>query len=446
MSDLAEDELVDETKYDFDEGFQNSLVAHYLRDNNFALRSNEVIDPKYFTNAATGQVVGIFKDYIGTHKSVPPSSLVRSLLEDAIAKKRIKAEDKAEVVKIVQTAYKAPLSGGTYILGKVGEFAKNRALEAAIMKSVEYLDKGDYKAIADIMAKAQRVGELEETDDYDYYADVEARTAVRKAIASGTLTRNGITTGYSELDAHLYHYGWGRKELSCIMGPSKSGKSLSLGDFAKNASLAGHNTLYVSLEVAKEIIADRIDAALSDTLIRDLHINADVVEASIKAAQAKAAAFKMRDFASNSMKPSRLFRLIEDYKAEGIILDLVALDYADIMAAEYRSDSLQENLRSIYLDLRSIAHEFNLAMLTATQTNRDGAKEMTSKATNIGDDWNKTRTVDILIGINATEAEKKIGEARLHWVMSRNTADGFSIRIKQDRSKMQFLTKVLGII
>jgi replicative DNA helicase len=83
-------------------------------------------------------------------------------------------------------------------------------------------------------------------------------------------------------------------------------------------------------------------------------------------------------------------------------------------------------------------------VLTATQTNRDGAKAATAKATDVGDDWNKARTVDIMIGINATDAEKAAGEARLTWLLSRNTEDGFSLRIKQDRQKMQFLTKIIG--
>lgn len=445
MSELVEEEFP-ETKYDFDTSFQENLLALYVRDNDFAMRVNEVVEPKSFENVYVGQLISIVKDHIATYRGIPGKAILGTLVKDAIIAKRIKAEDVPEIKKLLVSAFSAPLTNSAFIAAKVGEFAKNKAIEQAILQSVNFLDKGDYKSISEVMAAAMRVGDMQENEDYDYFEDVGSRTSLRKDIAAGIIKRNGITTGYAEIDAHLYHYGWGRRELSCIMGPSKSGKSLSLGDFSKNASLAGFNALYVSLEVSKTIIADRIDAALSDTLIRDLNMNADVVDASIRAAQAKAGAFKMRDFGSGTLKVSRLHRLLEDYKTDGLLFDLVSLDYADIMAAEFRSDSLQENLRSIYLDLRALAHEFDLAMLTATQTNRDGAKEMTSKATNIGDDWNKTRTVDILIGINATEAEKKIGEARLHWVMSRNTADGFSIRIKQDRSKMQFLTKVIGVV
>jgi replicative DNA helicase len=178
--------------------------------------------------------------------------------------------------------------------------------------------------------------------------------------------------------------------------------------------------------------------------MKDLHKDPDAVERAIAAIAAKSGRFKLRDHASGTLKPTQLYRLLEQYRAEGIIFDLVIVDYADIMAAEYRSDSLQENLRTIYVDLRAIAYEANCALLTATQTNRDGAKAATAKATDVGDDWNKARTVDIMIGINATDAEKAANEARLTWLLARNGESGFSLRIKQDRAKMQFLTKVIG--
>jgi replicative DNA helicase len=294
------------------------------------------------------------------------------------------------------------------------------------------------------MKDAVSVGVTNDGGDYDYFEEIKNRTQERHDLKAGKVTRSGITTGYAALDAYLYHMGWGRKELSCIMGAAKAGKSMSLGDFGKNASMAGYNVFYDSLEVAKEIIASRVDAALSDTMMKDLHKDPDKIKAEIEAIAAKSGKFKMRDHASGTLKPSQLMRLLEQYRADGIIFDLVIVDYADIMAAEYRSDSLQENLRTIYVDLRAIAYEANCALLTATQTNRDGAKAATAKATDVGDDWNKARTVDLMLGINATDPEKAAGEARLTWLLARNGESGFSLGIKQDRSKMQFITKILG--
>jgi replicative DNA helicase len=64
--------------------------------------------------------------------------------------------------------------------------------------------------------------------------------------------------------------------------------------------------------------------------------------------------------------------------------------------------------------------------------------------TDVAEDFNKIRTADVVLSINATDAEKQSNEARIHWVASRNTEDGFSLRIRQERDKLKFLTKVLG--
>lgn len=434
-----------EAQFDFDPSFQSKIASLVMRDTTFAMKTKDLLKPEYFTEDAHGALVRIVQEHLKVYRSVPDLKILPTILKDEIAKKRIRPDMVDGVKQAVKDAITADLSNPDFVTDKVASFAKHQAIEQAMMSAIPLLEKGEFDKIGLLMKEASAVGVVSDGGDYDYFDELKNRTAVRHDLKAGKIIRNGITTGYAAMDGLLYHYGWGRKELSCLMGPAKSGKSMGLGDFARNASLAGYNVLYDSLEVSKEIISERLDAANADTLMRELHKDPDAVERAIQKLQTTSTgAFKLRDHASGTLKPSVLHRLIENYRNDGIILDLVVVDYADIMASEYRSDSLQENLRTIYVDLRAIAHEFNIAMLTATQTNRDGAKAVTSKATDVGDDWNKARTVDILIGINATDAEKAAGEARLSWLLSRNTEDGFSIRIRQDRQKMQFLTKVLG--
>lgn len=431
-------------QFDFDQSFQTKAVSLFMRDTTFAMRVKDMLRPEYFTDDAAGTMVRIVQDHVKTYRAVPDLKILPTILKDEIAAKRIRPDMIDGVKKLVKDAITADLSNPDFVTDKITDFAKTQAIIQAMEKSIPLLEKGEFGKIAQIMKEANAVGAVTDGGDYDYFEEIRARTQQRHDLKAGKVIRDGITTGYSALDAYLYHYGWGRKELSCIMGAAKAGKSMSLGDFGKNAAMAGYNVFYDSLEVAKEIIASRVDAAMSDTMMRDLHKDPDAVERAIRTIQAKSGQFRMRDHASGTLKPSQLHRLLENYRADGIIFDLVIVDYADIMASEYRSDSLQENLRTIYIDLRAIAHEANCAVLTATQTNRDGAKASTAKATDVGDDWNKARTVDIMIGINATEPEKAAGEARLTWLLSRNTEDGFSIRIKQDRQKMKFIEKIIG--
>lgn len=436
-----------EAKFEFDEDFQDKIVHTYLAEPRFARQITEVLQPEFFTNEASAALVALTRDFVRQYKTPPDARVMVELIKDAVKNKRIRPDMVADIKRLATQAYTTPPSGAQYIADQVANFARDKAVERAIIKSVELHEKGKYADIAELMREAISVGSLDDGEFYDYFGEVDNRTATRKAIASGTITRDGISSGVPEIDGLLYHYGWGRKELSALMGPSKSGKSALLGTFAKNAAVLGYNVLYVSLEVDKLIISDRIDADLTDTIIRDLHVHADDVADLVKKAQAKAGKFFMRDFGPGQLTVEQLRTMIERCAADGILFDLVVVDYADIMAPrrEDKSKDLIAQTRNIYIDLRALAHEFNCAVLTATQTNREGAKQATARATDVGDDWNKTRTVDVLIGINTTEAERAAGESRLVWLLSRNTASGVSVRIEQEREKMQFLKRVLSV-
>jgi replicative DNA helicase len=95
--------------------------------------------------------------------------------------------------------------------------------------------------------------------------------------------------------------------------------------------------------------------------------------------------------------------------------------------------------------MRAIAQEEDIAMLTATQTNREGAKANVAKMEHTAEDFNRVRIADILISINRTEEEKARNEARLYLAASRNQKGDITIRIQQDLEKMIFIRKILGI-
>jgi len=433
----------EQPKYEFGQDFQNKIASLFARANQFAQKTKDLISPDYFENEAAGALVRITQRHLQDYKIIPDRRSLPTIIKAEIDAKRLRKD----LVPQIITLLKDPdLSNADYVADQVADFARHQATEQAIMRSVDLLEKGEFDKIQELMRHAVNVGLNNQGDDYDYFQEINNRTQLRKDIASGKIVRNGVTTGYSAIDAQLYHYGWGRKELSCMMGAAKAGKSMSLCDFTRNAALAGYNALYVTLEVASAIIADRMDAALSDFMVRELHKDPDKIAKSIKDLERRSGKIKLREYGSGSFKPSSLNRLIETYRNEGIVFDLVVVDYADIMAAEYRADQLRDNLREIYIDLRGLAFEHNVAMLTATQTNREGAKAATAKATDVGDDFNKVRTVDVLIGINATESEIKDGKARLHFAAARNSRSGHTLEIEQDRERMKFITKVLGEI
>lgn len=431
--------------YEFDAAFQQKVVALMLRDAGFLRRTVGLVKPDYLENDADRAIAKVALDYFETYKKTPDFKLVPTLLKAAIVGKKLRADLVEPIKERIREINKTDLSDREFVIDEVAAFARHQAMTAAIMDSVGALEKGDFGKIEKLVRQAMIVGANEGSEDYDYFSGIDSRTTKRIDMLAGVIKPDGITTGVPELDKLLYHGGWGRKELSVIMGAAKAGKSTSLGEFGKNASLAGYNVLYVTLEVSRDIIADRLDANLSDIAIRVIKDNPHAVKAKIAAAAAKAGVFKIREYASNTFKASQLRRLLEDYRANSVVFDLVIVDYADIMVAERFSGEPREDLRTIYLDLRAIAFDYNCALLTATQTNREGAKAAVAKMTDVAEDFNKIRTADIVISINAVEEERKSGEARLYFAAARNGETGLTVRIKQDRERMQFIKKVLSV-
>lgn len=437
-------ETEEEVRYEFDAGFQAKILNLMLRDTKFALRAKDLVKPEFFTEAAMGALVRLAQEHVQLYRSAPDLKILPTLIKDAIAAKRIRPDMIPEIKSLLAKVLHADLSNPDYVRDKIVEFAQHQAYEKFIMDSVAMLEKGDFESIKKAMKEAQAVGASANDVGYDYFAEIRGRSQMREDFVTGKIVKRGITTGYPKLDPYLYHMGWGRRELSLLGGAAKSGKTIGLGDFSKNAAIAGYNAFYGSCEVSTQILSERLDASVSETLMRELNKDYAKVESAVSAIGAKSAKLMIHDYPSGSLKPSHLFRTLDQYRADGVTFDLITVDYADIMAAEYRSDSLIENMRSIYIDLRAIAYEFDAAVLTATQINREGAKSTTAKATDVAEDYNKVRTADVFITINASEAEKLVGECRLFWAASRTGPDGFTLRIKQDRERMKFISAVLG--
>jgi replicative DNA helicase len=432
------------TTYDFDDKFQAKIAALALRDTVFAQRTDGLVKPEYLTLDADRFLVSIVIDYYGKYGKAPHPSAIKTLVTDAFLAKKVRTDMQKSVLRRVLELNKVDLTDREFVTDKVAAFARQRAVEEAMIGSMAALEKGDYAKIEKLMGQALTVGINEDASEYDYFKMIEARTEHRKAVALGTIKPDGITTGYPEIDKLLYHGGWGRKELSALMAPAKWGKSMGLGDFGKNAAVAGHPTLICSCEVSANIYADRLDANFTETAMKALKDKPYDVMKKIKEIEAKSAPLIIHDFAAGTLKPSMLRRMLERYRARGVIFDVIAVDYADIMAPEhYTGDAIQDS-KNIWINLRAIAHEQSAAVLTATQTNREGAKKMTSEATDVAEDFNKIRIADLVIAGNATKEEKAIGEARLSFAASRNQEE-MTITIKQSRECMKFLTKVLRV-
>ncbi len=433
--------------FDFDADFQRKVAILCCRDETFFRRAEGLAKAEYFEDRSEAAIVHIATTYHDRYKRLPERPEWTELIKDAKSEKVIREDDIPDIVKVLREILKAPLPARDYAVDKVAGFAKKQAVALAYLQTIPMVEKGEHEKAEKIMQKAFATGAQAVVADNDYWNDIEARTQYRRDVEAGLIKKDGITTGLPKLDKMLYHHGWGRKELSVIMGGAKKGKSTGLLHWALAASQAGFNTLYVTLEVAAKIIMERMDANVAGIDMSDLNSKNNEVEKGVKnkAGLRKPGALKVTEFASGTMTCADLKKVIEFYRAEGIQFDCIVVDYADIMAAEIRSGNDINESKQVWLGLRAIAHEENAAVLTATQTNRAGFTADVAKAEHAAEDFNKIRIADLVLTINRTDEEKVKGEARLYFAASRNQAGEFTLKISQDLSKMRFMIGILEI-
>lgn len=433
-----------------DRTMQTKIAALSLRDVTFMGQVEGLVRPEYFDDEEVACVVDIAQRYYRKYKRTFGDVNTFNLFGKSLFKQKVYRRELAlDVIKQGQRLFYVDISDRDWVVDNISKFARHAAVSNAIIEIADkHLDIGNFEAIQKVLNDALQVGAYADSAGYDYGEEIESRTNERIDRVSGALPPDGITSGYKEIDEYLQpHNGWGRKELAILMGPPKIGKSTALLDFGLRACGCPrkYNVLYVTLEVSTKIISERADANISSIAMRDVTGSNQRVKTAVTDWRNGAGKFIIEERPPNTMKVSDLKRVIDKYKRKGLIFDLVIVDYADLMIPEYRTKDAIENSRTIWADLRGLGVVENFAVLSATQTNREGAKKITSSTTDVAEDFNKVRIADVFIAINKTDEEKAVGECRLGFSAIRNAESGFSIRIKQNINCMQFVTDVMGV-
>ncbi len=430
-------------KYEFDLNFQTKILGHIVRDTSYMEICSNVVIPDYFEEMESQWIAKYAIDYFKKFNQVPSIEIIANDLKTLKASGRIKPEVLDFVKEKLKLIFNPvfDLSNREYMVETTAKFAKKKAMEEAILKAAEFIDKGlDFDAAVAEIEKASQVGATDIGVVVDYWDEVDKRVAARMDKLRSHV-KTGITTGYKELDDELYHGGWGRKELSVLMGAAKSGKSIGLGQFGINASKAGYNVLHISLENSAEIVSDRMDANVAGIIMKDVGSKPIEIKEAITESSKTAGKLFIHEFPAETFSPSDLHRLINYYASKGIIIDLAVVDYADLMRPDFRTTDEIANSKSIYTGLRAVAQKHNIALLTATQTNRSGAKAHVAKPTDVAEDFNRVRIADVFIIIAATEKEQAEDKFRLYFGAMRNSASGVMFNCCNDKKRMRFITR-----
>jgi len=278
--------------------------------------------------------------------------------------------------------------------------------------------------------------------------------------------RVAFPTGIPQLDAS--GFGPSRKRLGMFMAPSGSGKSWWLVTLSKYAVLAGKTVVYVTLELDEEDVAQRMVQAmfsvskrrqtvLKRTLEKDElgrfvsfgtvdikdrpaledHNIHSVLTEKIGRFTGRARVL-IKQFPTGTLTIRELEAYLDALEGAGVMTDLLVLDYADLMKLDIRD--IRSSVGEIYKNLRGIAIKRNIAISTASQTNRGAVAKKVAGHGEVAEDYSKIATCDVVISYNQTPEELALGLARLYVVKGRTDADRYTVLISQAYPIGQFAT------
>ena len=304
-----------------------------------------------------------------------------------------------------------------WLLNEFEQFSKHKFLERAILASADLLEKGYYSDVETKIKEAVQIG-LTKNLGLDYFDDPKSRLERIKS-------NNGqCSTGWKAIDDKLYG-GMNRGELNIWAGGSGSGKSLFLQNIALNWVLAGLNVVYVTLELSEELVAMRLDSMLTGTSTKEVFKNIENVEMKVKMMSKKAGAFQVKYMPSQSTTND--FRsFLKEYQIQsGNKVDAFIVDYLDLcMPNSKRVSPSDLFVKDKYVseELRNLAKEYNMLLVTASQLNRAAVEEIEFDHSHIAGGISKINTADNVIGIFTTRAMRERGRYQIQFMKTRSSS------------------------
>lgn len=330
-----------------------------------------------------------------------------------------------------------------WLLKKSEDFCKDRAVYNAVMKSVMII-KGDDKqftkeALPSILQDALSVS-FDKSVGHDFIIDAESRYEFyhRKEdrVPFDMSNFNKITKG-----------GLPKKTLNVVLAGTNVGKSLFLCHHAASTIKAGKNALYITLEMAEERIAERVDCNLMDVSLDELYrMGKKQFKSRIDdIGSATHGKLVIKEYPTSSAHAGHFRALLDELKLKkGFVPDIIYIDYINICASQRMKAGGNVNsytlIKSIAEELRALAVEYNVPVLSATQTNRSGWQNSEVEMSDTSESAGLPMTVDFLFAMIRTEELDALGQILIKQLKSRynnvNFLKKFVIGVDIDHFKL----------
>jgi replicative DNA helicase len=420
---------------------EQTILKNLIHNEEYTRKVLPFIKPEYFSDETEKLVFKEIFEFVNKYKNLPThealvinfteaKNLTEPQVKQSIQLLNEVKENKDEKVEI------------KWLTEHTEKFCQDKAIYNAIMESVSILDdkngkksKGEIpQLLADALGVSfdSNVGHdyMQDFDDrYDFYHRVESRIKFDLDIF------NKITKG-----------GLPIKTLNIALAGTGVGKSLFMCHCAAGALSQGSNVLYITLEMAEEKIAERIDANLLNITMDELHtIPKDDYERKFSALKNKVQGkLIIKEYPTAGASTLHFRALLNELALKkNFRPDIIFIDYLNICASSRIKPGGSVNsytyIKSIAEELRGLAVEFNLPVVSATQTTRSGYSNSDVDLTDTSESFGLPATADFMFALITNEELEALGQIMVKQLKNRYSDPNYYKRfvVGVDRAKMR---------
>jgi archaellum biogenesis ATPase FlaH len=394
------------------------VLSHLLNNEEYCRRVIPYIQKEYF-DGCYKVVFDLIVGFVAAHNKLPTGRVLDIELQKVSAPEDILNQSS---ILIKEISVKTDLDI-EYLIVETEKWCKDRAVYLAIMDSIQIIDGKDGErsegSIPDILSTALGVS-FDQQIGHDYIDDADGRfefyNNVEEKIPFDLDYFNKITKG-----------GIPNKTLNVCLAGTGVGKSLFMCHNAAAVLQQGKNVLYITMEMAEEKIAERIDANLMDLPIQQLEtLSKDVFSKKIqKIATGTIGKLIIKQYPTGSAHSGHFRALLNEMKMKKkFIPDMIYIDYLNIcsssrMKAMGGSINSYTYIKAIAEELRGLAIEFDVPIMTATQTTRSGFGNTDVGLEDTSESFGLPATADLMFALIATEELDELNQVMVKQLKNR---------------------------
>ena len=417
---------------------EQTILRNLLVNDKFTRKVLPYIKPEYFegTYRSLFQEVGKF---VAKYNKLPTMESFKVSIDEA----NMSDEQYRHAVEVLPNLFNTDKIDDEWLIDTTEKWCQDRAVYNAIMESISIID-GKHQsltknALPDILTKALAVSfdanvghdYLENWQSrYEFYHTEEARVPFDLEMM------NKITKG-----------GLPNKTLNIILAGTGVGKSLAMCHMAAAALADGRDVLYITMEMAEEKIAERIDANLMDVPIDQLdNLPKDMYSQKVaRIAKQTTGKLIIKEYPTGQANSAHFRALLNELKLKKTFKpDIIFVDYLNICASSRMkamggSINSYTYIKAIAEELRGLAVEFNVPLVSATQTTRSGYGNSDVGLEDTSESFGLPATADLMFAIVATEELEQQGQIAVKQLKNRYNDPTSNKRfvLGIDRSKMR---------